>query len=373
MLLIDSDMQWQEGFAALGEVWTYAAQAGPRDHPALGHAEALVVRSVTPVDEGLLDAAPSLRVVASAAAGLDHIDRHACASRGVEVLSAAGHNASAVADWVWWAMHRVASSREWTLDGRRLGIIGCGHAGEAVAGRAAAHGMEVVRCDPPRHAAGTLSSHVPLGELLRSDVVSLHVPLTSAAESAHPTADLLNAERLRGFEGIVLNASRGGVLCPHAVRETPLASFALDVFPNEPTPSLELIQAATVATPHIAGSTRAAKREASAVLVRGLAEALGKRAPDPPGLSESSAVLPCPSLDAGVQSAMMHVLDEGTGLSEVERRFRSVRLTADRFRELRRISWRRAMQDVRIDGQGDSGRWAPLAARLAAHGVDFRA
>jgi len=371
MLLIDSQLHWHAGFAALGEVVLHASGESVHRHPDLARAEALVVRSMTPVGEALLSAAPALRFVASATAGLDHLDLDACRARGIRVFSAAGHNAPAVADWVWWAMHRAAESREWSLEGRRLGVLGCGHTGEAVAERAAAHGMQVVRSDPPRHEAGTLASHVALDEALQCDVVTVHVPLIRPGEGEHPTEGLLSAERVRELDGIVINASRGEVLTAAALENPRGPTFALDVHRSEPTPDPATLPRIAVATPHVAGSTHEAKWEASASLVRQLAAALHVEPPAPPVVPGSGQEVRCPSLERGVQPAILEVLEEVTRLSRVEREFRNGPHSASSFLELRRNSLRRALQGVRIRGVGEANVPMDFTRGLKAHGLVF--
>ncbi len=128
------------------------------------------------------------------------------------------------------------------LNGRRLGIVGLGRIGRAVARRAAGFGLDVVSFDPflpPRqhHAVGGTS--VDLGELLAtSDIISLHCPLT---EENHHLLDARSLETVRRGV-VVINASRGGLIDLDALDgalESGVVSYAaLDVLDGEPDPDL---------------------------------------------------------------------------------------------------------------------------------------
>ena len=147
------------------------ADAGGRqalfDH--LAHAQALIVRTYTIVDQELLDHAPMLRVIARAGVGLDNIDLRACDQRGICVVHTPRANTQAVVEYVTSMMltslrtiTRVrprASAQDWhamrdlaitprSCVGARLGIIGFGNIGSSLACVATALGMETVYCVP---------------------------------------------------------------------------------------------------------------------------------------------------------------------------------------------------------------------------------
>ena len=248
---------------------------------ALADARALVVRNRTQVRGALLQAAPKLRVVGRLGVGLDNIDVEACKARGIAVCPATGANDVAVAEWAitamlvllrgaWSATPQVIAGawpRMSTIgreaSGKTLGLVGLGGIARETATRAAALGLRICAADPllpADHPAWKLAERVTLDELVqRSDVISLHVPLTDE------TRGLFDAARIAAMRrgSILLNAARGGVVdeaaLAAALRSGHLGGAALDVFAQEP---LEAAQGALFAgvpnlllTPHIAGVT----------------------------------------------------------------------------------------------------------------------
>jgi glyoxylate reductase len=239
---------------------------------------ALLPTYLDPVDEPLLQALPSVRLVASYGVGVNHVDLAACRRRGVVVTNTPGVLTEATADHAMAlllaAARRVAEGDRtirrggWTtldpgwhlgtdLGGKTLGIVGSGRIGQAVARRASAFGLVVAHAEWSR--APDVSGRVlPLEELLaEADFVSLHVPLTPQ------TRNLLSRERIARLKpgAIVVNTARGGVLDDAALAEAlasgRLAAAGLDVFPDEPrVPPAYLALENVVLTPHLGSGTR---------------------------------------------------------------------------------------------------------------------
>ena len=268
---------------------------------ALADARALVVRNRTQVRGALLEAAPKLRVVGRLGVGLDNIDLEACKARGIAVCPATGANDVAVAEWAitamlvllrgaWSATPQVIAG-EWPrmttigreASGKTLGLVGLGGIARETATRAAALGLRICAADPllpADHPAWKLADRVTLDELVRrSDVISLHVPLTSE------TRGLFDAARLGAMRrgAILLNAARGGIVDEAALaaslRSSHLGGAALDVFAQEP---LDAAQGATFAgvpnlllTPHIAGVTDESNVRVSHVTLEAVLRHLG--------------------------------------------------------------------------------------------------
>jgi (S)-sulfolactate dehydrogenase len=258
---------------------------------ALRDARALIVRNRTQVRVELLDAAPELIVVGRLGVGLDNIDLAACEARDIAVYPATGANNLSVAEYVitaalvllrraWFSTDRIARG-EWPrteligreLAGRAIGLVGYGAIARETAALARGLGMSVGACDPlipEDDAAWQVTRRQTFGELLAtSDVVSLHVPLTSA------TRHMIDAAAIAGMkhDAILINAARGGIVdelaVTSALREGRLGGAALDVFEQEPVdvaygarfdgvPNLVL-------TPHIAGVTEESNVRVSAV------------------------------------------------------------------------------------------------------------
>ncbi|WP_412062030.1 4-phosphoerythronate dehydrogenase [Rubrivirga sp. IMCC45206] len=240
---------------------------------ALADADVLLVRSVTRVDGALLHGT-RVRFVGTATAGTEHVDPAALAAQGIAFASAPGSNAASVVDYVLASLLAVAADRGEALAGKTLGVVGVGAVGGRLAPRARALGMTVLACDPPRDAAGDPGEWHPLDAVLdRADIVSLHTPLTTAAESAWPTEGLIDAagaSRMRPSAWLV-NAARGRVVTPGAAlalaRSRPVV---LDTWPAEPTPGPALVEAAALATPHTAGYAADAKARGTAMLAEAL-------------------------------------------------------------------------------------------------------
>jgi len=261
---------------------------------ALADAEAWIVRNRTQVRGAALDAARRLRVVGRLGVGLDNIDTAACAARGIAVIPAAGANAESVAEYVvtaalvllrgayfssraveagTWPRQTLSQGRE--AAGKVMGIVGFGSIGRLTAAKAEALGMRVVTHDPVVASPGSL----PLDELLaRSDVVSLHIPLTGE------TRGLLDARRLSLLkrDAVLINTARGGILDEAAVaamlREGRLGGAALDVFEVEPLPAGSPLAGAPrlLLTPHIAGVTLESNERVSALIAERVAAFLSR-------------------------------------------------------------------------------------------------
>ncbi len=253
---------------------------------------ALIVRSRTKVTRELLAAAPALRVVGRAGVGVDNIDLEAARARGVVVVNAPEATTDAVAEHTLALLFAVArhipradasmKAGRWEkkafmgmeLAGKTLGIIGVGRIGAAVARRARGLGMHTLGYDPYLSADALAARGVePVPDLTtllaRSDVVSVHVPLTPE------TRGLLNAAAFAHIKpgAIVLSTARGGVVDEAALlaalEDGRVAGAGLDVFEHEPPGATRLVtHPRVVATPHIAAQTR----EAQARVARDIAD-----------------------------------------------------------------------------------------------------
>lgn len=277
---------------AAGDEVELAPQLTTDDLPgALHGVEALVVRS-TKVDAAAIDAADNLGIIVRAGAGTNTIDCNHAAERAVFVCNVPGRNALAVAELTLGLLlaidrHIAAGTADlragrWNkkahgaadgLFGRRLGIIGLGDIGMAVAERAAAFGMDVVtvaKADRPRatvEAADDLgvSFVADVDELLAtSDVVSIHIPSNDATRGMVDAAFLA---RMRDG-AILLNTSRGDIVDGAALLEAMDSRgirAGLDVYPDEPSSGEGAFDSAlarhdnVVGTHHIGASTQQAQ------------------------------------------------------------------------------------------------------------------
>jgi D-3-phosphoglycerate dehydrogenase len=245
----------------------------------LGSADALLVRSETHVTRDMLDAAPRLRVIGRAGAGVDTIDVDAATARGIVVVNAPGGNAVAAAEHTLALMFALArriaaadasmkrgqwSRRAYTgseLTGKTLGLVGLGRVGSEVARRAIGLEMRVLVFDPyvpDEHARHLGLEPVELDSLLEAaDIVSLHVPLTES------TRGILNEARIRHMRrgAFLINCARGGLVDEPALLaaldDGRLAGAGIDVFSAEPVDPEDPLpkHPRVVATPHLGAST----------------------------------------------------------------------------------------------------------------------
>jgi erythronate-4-phosphate dehydrogenase len=220
-------------------------------------ADALITRTRTVCNKNLLEGT-SVRFIASATIGYDHIDTAYCREKGIEWTNAPGCNSSSVEQYIVSSLLWLATQRSLDLRNLSLGIVGVGNVGSKVARAAEALGMKVLLNDPPRERAEGSDKFVSLEDLKeQSHILSLHVPLNRGGEDN--TYHLFNREFLPALRKgcILINSSRGAVVDEKAVLEGMdrgiLADVVLDVFESEPLINRDLLAAITLASPHIAG------------------------------------------------------------------------------------------------------------------------
>ncbi len=254
--------------------------------------EVLLVRSATKVRKELINSCPGLKMIGRGGVGMDNIDVEYAKNIGIEVINTPAASSSSVAELVFahlFSMVRFVhqSNREMPLSGdhkfkdlkkafakgqelrgKTLGIIGFGRIGQEVAQRAIGLGMRVVAHDkfikettiPLSFFDGqsldfkiTTSSLKDL--LSSSDFVSLHIPKVG------DKAVIGSSEFSQMKEGAgIINAARGGVIDENALIEAlksgHISAAGLDVFENEPQPSIELLMQDNISlTPHIGAAT----------------------------------------------------------------------------------------------------------------------
>jgi erythronate-4-phosphate dehydrogenase len=243
----------REAIGTLGDVALIPGREITRQ--ALQNADALFVRSITKVDENLLEGT-HVRLVATATIGVDHVDTAWLQKKGIGFASAPGSNARSVAEYIATAIVKNSARFDRPLESLTIGIVGVGNVGIRVHSAAQALGMRCMLNDPPRQRAGDPGDFCNLGDLLKnSDIVTLHVPL--ALDGPDMTAHLADAkffERMKSG-AMFINASRGAVVDESALRtfRAKIGPVVLDVWDNEPTIDLETLAIVDSATPHIAG------------------------------------------------------------------------------------------------------------------------
>ena len=237
------------------------------DSLSIRHADVLVVRTRTRVDETLL-AGSSVRLVCTATIGFDHIDTAYCDSHGIQWMACPGCNAQAVCDYIEEAikectMYDIQCTKDPFVP--TIGIVGVGHVGSLVAQMAERRGMNVVLNDPPKGIGESLDFIAQ-----NCDIITFHVPLDKT------TYHLCDEAFLKACKpgALIINAARGGV-----VDETALLRsghpYILDTWENEPNISPEVVAHALRASMHIAGYSVEGKRNATQLCLNGIAEVFG--------------------------------------------------------------------------------------------------
>ncbi len=267
---------------------------------AISVADALIVRTRTKCNRELLEGS-KVQFIATATIGTDHIDLDYCKEAGIVVKNAAGCNAGGVMQYVYTALYALAVKKGFALpDGtgnccscggdcvskKVMGVIGVGNVGSRVANMAEYMGFEVLRCDPAKEREQTLAfnngqmhlkdfkDYYSLDYLLEnSDVVTIHTDLNTTSRGM---VDEEFFSRMKDG-AIFINSSRGEVVDEKALFENrdKLSGIIIDVWDGEPQLNLELLEAADIATPHIAGYSYEGKVNGTVMAVKALAEHFG--------------------------------------------------------------------------------------------------
>ena len=278
-----------EPFEQLGEFVSYATSTPTEARERVKDADVVMINKVI-VNQELIDAAPSLKLICVAATGVNNIDVDYAASKGIPVRNVAGYSTDSVAQSTFMHILSLAGgapyfdnsvksgsySRSgmftdpnwnwWELAGKTIGIIGLGNIGKKVARIAEAFGMKV--CYYSTSGTGHCKDYpcLTLEELLKvSDVVSVHAPLNER------TLNLLGAKEFAMMKptAIIVNAGRGAIIVEadlaDAVDNGVIAGAGIDVFVQEPIPEdhpyLKMKHPERMRlTPHVAWASVEARR-----------------------------------------------------------------------------------------------------------------
>ena len=260
------------------------------------------------IDAALLDACPSLKVIANFGVGYNHIDVAAATARKIAVTNTPGVLTDATADLAFALLlatarrlgegERIVRARQWKgwgplemlgaeLNGAALGIVGFGRIGRAVACRARGFGMRVIYWNRTRLSSADETAcdatYAPLDELLKTaDFISLHVAYTP--ETHH----LIGDEQLSLMKptAYLINTARGAIIderaLVRALQSRRIAGAGLDVFEHEPQIEPELFDFENVVLiPHLGSATIATRTRMGMIAVDNLlAVCAGGRPPN---------------------------------------------------------------------------------------------
>ncbi|MBU2897311.1 4-phosphoerythronate dehydrogenase [Vibrio hepatarius] len=256
-ILIDENMPYAEQlFSQIGEVILKPGRTLIADD--LVDIDALMIRSVTRVNETLLAKANKLRFVGTATAGMDHIDKVLLKEKGIFFTAAPGCNKVGVAEYVVSVIMVLAQQYGFSIFDKTVGIIGAGQVGSYLQQCLEGIGIKVIINDPPKEGAGDSRTFTSFNLLLeQADIISIHTPIVHDGE--YPTHHLFDQDvldKLRGDQ-ILINAARGPVIDNTALKTRLYKQdgfiAALDVFEFEPEVDMDLLPLLAFATPHIAG------------------------------------------------------------------------------------------------------------------------
>jgi len=254
--------------------------------------DVLIVRSATKVKGELLENAKKLKVIGRAGEGLDNVDFERAKALGITLVNTPHVSYLSVAELT--IGHLLALARgivqgtmslkqgKWEkskmmgteVDGKTLGVIGCGYIGKAVERLAMALGMNVLPVEECVH-----DRFVPLADMLRqADFITIHVPLTPRTYHMISTKEFSMMK-----DGVmIIDCSRGGVVDQEALYQAlvsgKVAGAALDVFEEEPPPKNSKLLALdnVIATPHIGAQTHEAQMRASIQIAQQVIKMLEK-------------------------------------------------------------------------------------------------
>lgn len=228
--------------------------------------DALIVRTRTRCNESLL-AGSKVKFIATATIGTDHIDELWCAKNGITVARATGCNARGVLQWVAAVLKHICTTDNKEPSKYTLGVVGVGNVGSLVVEYARHWGFHTLMCDPPRKEREG-GDFISIDEIAtRCDIITLHTPLDNT------TRHLVDSNLISCMprHSIIINASRGAVVDNRAV-ECSAHRYIFDVWEEEPNIAGDILDHATLATPHIAGYSLQGKANASAMAIRALAD-----------------------------------------------------------------------------------------------------
>ncbi|MBA3683525.1 MAG: D-2-hydroxyacid dehydrogenase [Bacteroidetes bacterium] len=270
---------------------------------------AITVRSASKVRKDIIDACPNLKVIARGGVGMDNIDVDYARSKGINVINTPAASSNSVAELVFAHLfcsvrflydsnRQMPNSGEDKFDelkkkyakgielrGKTMGIVGFGRIGQTVAKMALGLGMKVLAFDPfvtdatididingNEKAASVSIKTVGMDKVIQnSDYITFHVP-GGKLITRHEIASMKNGV-------ILVNTARGGVINEddllEALNSGKVAHAGLDVFENEPRPSIAILKHPKISlTPHIGAATNEAQERIGIELAEKLIEAL---------------------------------------------------------------------------------------------------
>lgn len=287
-----------------GHTTVYSPATGPRARAQaralFEQADAAIIAS-EPVTAEMLDHAPRLQIIARSGVGYESVDLDAAARRGIRVCNTPGVNHDAVAEMTLALMLMTARHLPAVLDGvrngawprragrelrgARLGIVGYGPSGRAVARLAHAFGMNIAVATAHPEPGHTRIEFTDLDTVITTaDYLSLHCRTHAG------THHLIDRARLASMKttAVLINTARGSLVdhdaLHHALSTGRISGAALDVLDTEPLPADSALRSLDnlVITSHLAGQTTQARLRAGLAAAHAVIDVLAGRRPAHP-------------------------------------------------------------------------------------------
>jgi len=237
-------------------------------------ADAIITRTRTICNEKLL-AGSSIKFIASATIGFDHIDTQYCDRAGIIWTNAPGCNSKSVEQYVASALMVLAEQKGFDLADKTIGVVGVGNVGAKVAHIAGIFGMKVLLNDPPRARAEGANAFVELDEILeKADIITLHVPLIpdGVDKTFHLADEVFFAKAKK--RPILINSCRGEVVVKESLKKSiragRISGTVIDCWEKEPDIDAVLLELVDLGTPHIAGYSKDGKAKGTSMSVQAL-------------------------------------------------------------------------------------------------------
>lgn len=242
-------------------------------------ADAIITRTRTKCNRELLQGS-SVKFIATATIGYDHINTEYCQKAGIQWTNAPGCNSESVNQYIASALFSWSMRKRINLSELTIGIIGVGNVGSKVAKTCKTLGMKVLLNDPPRQRNEDPSEFVPLSTITeKADIITFHVPLNmDGIDSTYYLANEKFFQQLKK-KPLLINSCRGEVFNSediyNALEAGDISGFIADCWENEPEINLDLLNQTEYGTPHIAGYSKDGKANGTKMSVQAISKFFG--------------------------------------------------------------------------------------------------
>jgi erythronate-4-phosphate dehydrogenase len=330
-IVADADiLAVRESFSGLGELTLVDGRQ--IDAFSLKNADALLVRSVTRVDEQLLVNTP-VRFVGTATSGTDHVDTDYLSDHKIHFSDTRGCNASAVAEYCFGVFALLAQQRGLVLRNKLVSLIGVGRVGSLLARKLRELDVQCVAFDPYLQGPDKAVledlgvEFVEFGEALKAELLTFHVPLTRYGD--FPTFHQLSSEQMMSLKRdcILINTSRGAVISnadlKQVLQKRDDLAVVLDVWESEPDLDRELLDLVFLGTPHIAGYSIEAKINSTRSLLSQFCKFFGTNPPEENSVGDSTVTQQLDGPDPNDRFCSRLILD-ALPLGQIDSNLRSL-------------------------------------------------